>query len=224
MDIRELVQATRSYRRFIEDEQISREQLLAWVDLGRLSASGANRQPLRYILSCTPDMNAAIFPLLRWAAYLPHFGAPMPGERPSAYIVMLSENLLGAEAQTDSGIASQSIRLAAAAEGYGSCIFHNVSHQRLREALRIPETHDISMVIAFGRPAETVLLEELRSDSDIRYYRDEQDRHHVPKRPLASVVLDFLEPAAHNPDQTDETRPDSPAADSMPISRDREGG
>lgn len=192
MNIRELVKATRTYRRFDESVSISREQLLEWIDLGRISASGANRQPLRYILSWQPDTNDLIFPQLRWAAMLPDFGAPPPGQRPSAYIVMLADKENGSGAPVDSGIACQSIRLAAAAAGYASCLFQNILMEKLRTNLNIPDTHEVIMVMAIGRPGETVVLEDAGPSGSVRYYRDEQDRHHVPKRPLDSIVLDFL--------------------------------
>jgi len=192
MNIQELVQKTRTCRRFIESEPISREQLLDWVDVGRVSASGGNRQPLRYILSWQPETNALIFPLLRWAALLPKFGAPPEGQRPTGYIVIVSEKAIGSGAAIDSGIACQSIRLAAEAAGYSSCVFQNILMEKLRTALKIPEMYEIIMVIAFGRPNETIVLEDMAAEDSTRYYRDEQDRHHVPKRPLAKVVVDFL--------------------------------
>jgi nitroreductase len=57
------------------------------VDLARLSASGANRQPLKYVISASRKTNEAIFPCLGWAAYLTDWPGPAPGERPAAYIV-----------------------------------------------------------------------------------------------------------------------------------------
>jgi len=50
--IKELIRKNRSYRRFYEDFVIKRNTLEELVDLARLSASAANRQPLKYILSC----------------------------------------------------------------------------------------------------------------------------------------------------------------------------
>ncbi|MBI5581318.1 MAG: nitroreductase family protein [Deltaproteobacteria bacterium] len=67
---RHLVRKTRSVRRFDEDRAVDRQTLVELVDLARLSASGGNRQPLKYILSCAASMNARIFACLRWAAYL----------------------------------------------------------------------------------------------------------------------------------------------------------
>jgi hypothetical protein len=61
------------------------------VNLARLSASAANLQPLRYILSNDPHKNELIFSCLAWAAYLKDWPGPPEGERPSAYIIMLGD-------------------------------------------------------------------------------------------------------------------------------------
>ena len=82
--IRELVIKNRSYRRFHQEVPVERETLRELVDLARLSASAANRQPLKYILSCEPERNALIFSCLRWAGYLKDWRGPAEGERPSA--------------------------------------------------------------------------------------------------------------------------------------------
>jgi len=68
--IEELITGNRSYRRFYENESISLETLKWLVNLARLSASGANLQPLKYILSNDPAKNADIFSCLAWAGYL----------------------------------------------------------------------------------------------------------------------------------------------------------
>ena len=60
--IRELVLRNRSYRRFCQEVVVELDTLRALVDLGRLSASAANVQPLKYILSCDAEKNASIFP------------------------------------------------------------------------------------------------------------------------------------------------------------------
>ena len=59
--IRDLILKNRSYRRFNEDVAVERETLRELVDLARCSASGSNRQPLKYYLACTPDVNAGIY-------------------------------------------------------------------------------------------------------------------------------------------------------------------
>lgn len=55
MKLKELFLKNRSYRRFYQDVPVEMETLRELVDLARLSASGANRQPLKFLLSYDPE-------------------------------------------------------------------------------------------------------------------------------------------------------------------------
>lgn len=187
--LRDLVTRNRSYRRFDETVKVTRQTLRGLVDLARLGASGQNLQPLRYVLSCEPDRNATIFPLLEWAGYLRDWPGPAPGERPAAYIVMLGDRRLGKSFRYDCGIAAQTILLGAVARGLGGCIIGSVQRERLRSVLSIPDSCEILLVLALGRPAEQVRIEPLPADGDIRYWRDGEGIHHVPKRDLDEIIL-----------------------------------
>ncbi len=59
----------------------------------------------------------------------------------------------------------------------------------LSGVIRVPDGFEILLVIALGKPKEKVVLEELSQDGDIRYWRDDEGVQHVPKRPLASIVV-----------------------------------
>lgn len=189
MTLRELVERNRSFRRFDESKAISRETLLDLVDHARLAASAANRQPLRYHLACDPAANAAIFPCLAWAAYLADWDGPAPGERPAAYLVMCVDTDVAKDWWCDDGIAAQTILLRAAELGLGGCMIGAIRQEELRRTLALPERLKIRLVLALGVPAETVRLEPLPPDGSIRYWRDEAGVHHVPKRPLAELLL-----------------------------------
>ena len=91
MNIRQLIEKTRTYRRFDEKFVIDTDTLVSLVDLARLSASGANRQPLKYILVNDNEQRAAVYSCLAWAGYLTTWEGPDPGERPSAYIIVLGD-------------------------------------------------------------------------------------------------------------------------------------
>jgi len=187
--LEDLVRKNRSYRRFHQDVPVDIETLRALVDLARLSASGSNLQPLKYILSCQPETNARIFPNTRWAGYLKDWPGPAEGERPSAYIVILGDTEIRKSFGCDHGIAAQSIMLGAAERGLGGCMIGSIDRSGLRQVLDIPEQYDILLVLALGKPRETVVLEEVGPDGDIRYYRDADGVHHVPKRSLDELIL-----------------------------------
>jgi len=188
--IKDLIFKNRSYRRFDESVKISIEQLKRWVDLARLSASGRNTQPLKYILSTDSEKNEKIFSALGWAAYLKDWDGPVEGERPSAYIVQLLDTAIGTNFFCDDGIAMQSILLGAVEEDFGGCIFRTINKLKLMELLNIPDQYQIINVIALGKPIEKVVIEEMK-DGDFKYWRDEDGVHHVPKRSLKGIVLNL---------------------------------
>jgi nitroreductase len=187
--IKELVLKNRSYRRFYEDHPIEIDTLRALVDLARLSPSAANLQPLKYLLSNDPHKNSLIFPHLAWAGYLKDWPGPMEGERPSAYIIILGDSKINASFGCDHGICAQTILLGAAELGLGGCMIGSIQREGLRKALTILPRYEILMVLALGKSKETVQLENLGPSRDIKYYRDSQGIHHVPKRPLEEIIL-----------------------------------
>jgi nitroreductase len=186
---KDLVVKNRSYRRFDESFPISRETLLELVDLARQTASAANKQPLRYILSSDPEGNAIVFGHLAWAGYLPDWPGPEAGERPTGYVIMLGDRETAPEVAYDHGIAAQTILLGAVEKGLGGCMIASVSRAALRKVLAIPERYEILLVIALGRPVETVVMDPIGPDGDVKYWRDGNRVHHVPKRRLEDIVL-----------------------------------
>ena len=186
---RDLVLKNRSYRRFYQEFAVERETLRELVDLARLSASGSNLQPLKFILSCEPDRNARIFACLGWAAYLKDWPGPVEGERPSAYIVILGDKEIAQTFGVNPGIAAQSILLGATEKGLGGCMIGSIKKPELAQALDIPPRFEILLVLAIGKPRETVVLEPVGTDGDIKYWRDANQVHHVPKRSLDEIII-----------------------------------
>jgi nitroreductase len=188
MQLIDLVSRNRSYRRFDEGAPVGEAALRDLVALTRRVPSAANRQPLKYVLSCSREWNERIFETLAWAAYLEQWPGPGPGERPAAYIVVLLDTSITQAADIDVGIAVQTILLGAVERGLGGCMFGAVKREELAARLSLPSHLSIALVIALGTPVEKVVLEDLPEDRSIKYYRDGEGTHHVPKRSMEELV------------------------------------
>lgn len=187
--IKKLVKDSRSIRRFEQSEPMPMEVLLDVVDTARFTPSAANKQPLRYVLCTDPELNSKIFDCLTWAAALPDWPGPAPEQRPAAYIVILEDSSISGTGWMDQGIVAQTMLLASREKGFGGCMLAAVNRRRLAEVLNLQEEYKILLVLALGKPAEEVILEEAAPGQNLDYYRDEQDVHHVPKRSLQEMVL-----------------------------------
>ena len=187
--IEELIKQNRSCRRFYEDHEIDTATLKDLVNLARLSASAANLQPIKYILSCSAEKNEQIFSCLAWAAYLKDWSGPEAGERPSAYIVLLGDTNIAKDFGCDHGIASQSILLGAREKGLAGCMLGMIKRTKLRDILKIKEHFEILLVLAIGKPKEKSMIESVGDDGNIKYWRDNDRVHHVPKRKLKDIII-----------------------------------
>ena len=189
VSLRDLVLRNRSYRRFDESHRVSHETLVELIGLARYTPSAANRQPLKYILSADQQTNDRIFPCLVWAAYLKDWNGPAPGERPTAYIIILIDETITKDWWCDDGIVAQTMLLGAVEKGLGGCMIGSINKERLRQEFDIADHLKIRLVMALGKPAEQVALEDLKSGGGIRYWRDKEGVHHVPKRTLAELII-----------------------------------
>ena len=188
--LKDLILKNRSYRRFDQAEIVPMKLLREMVEAARLSASARNMQPLRYLLFNNQEDCARIFPTLAWAGYLKEWHGPEDGERPSAYIIQLGDLELTNDWWCDDGIAAQSMLLTAVEQGFGGCIVGSVQREKLRDILNIPDQYKIIQVLALGKPVEEVVIEEMER-GDIKYWRDEKGKHHVPKRGLDELIVNF---------------------------------
>ena len=182
-----LIEKCRSYSRFDASKSISRETLIDFVKSARVTASGANLQKLRYSVFNKKEDLDRIFDTLKFAGYLTDWKGPEVSERPTGYIVRSSDAELNLLTAIDLGIAAEAIVLTAAEQGIGSCMFRSYGKEIMTKIVNT-EGMVPHLVIAFGYPSETVLLEEAK-DAEIKYYRDEKDRHVVPKLPLETLLL-----------------------------------
>lgn len=189
--LRDLVLKNRSYRRYYQDDPVDMDTLRELIDLARQTPSGANMQPLKYALSNMPEKNARIFPTLAWAGYLPDWPGPEEGERPSAYVIILCDKQISSPTPgCDQGIAAQTILLGAAEKGLGGCMIGSIKRAELATILDLSkERYDIVLVIALGKPKETVVFDAVDAAGNIKYWREADGTHHVPKRALDDIIV-----------------------------------
>jgi nitroreductase len=195
MEFNDLVARTRSYRRFDQSIGIPEETLESWAGLARLVPSSANLQGLKFLLVNEPELNATIFKSISFAGYLKEWGGPKEGEKPSAYVLILGDTSIKQNFDLDAGIAAQTIMLAANTDGFGGVMMSAIKRDTLRSDLQIPSRFEIVLLLALGKPTEIVVIEDVSDEHGIRYYRDADNVHHVPKRPLSELIIhpgDFI--------------------------------
>lgn len=188
----DLLKKNRSFRRFDESFEIKYEDLRDLVTLARLTPSSVNRQPLRFVLVNDREMNAAVFENLAWAGLLKEWQGPTEGERPSAYVIILTDTTVAKNMKTDVGIVAQTMMLGAAEKGLGGCMIGSVNRENVARILDIDtERYTIDLVLALGKPAETVKIVDIPENGCTNYYRDENDVHCVPKRSVDDLIIDI---------------------------------
>lgn len=190
--LKDIVLKNRSYRGYDENRQVSKEELMDMVDHARLSASSVNAQPLVYALAYEKDVVDRIQPLTKWAKAL-DIELPHPGEYPTAFIIICQNKKLSANTDAylrDVGIVAQTILLRATEMGLGGCMIGNYNKEEVRKELQLSDDFYPHLILAIGKPKETVILTEANGN-DVRYYRDEEDRHYVPKRALEDIIIDL---------------------------------
>lgn len=186
--IYELIKNTRSFRRFDANRKIEEAELLDMIESARCSGSAANRQRIRFALVNDKAVCDKIFENVAFAGYLKEWKGPSETERPMAYIVMLcKEDDIDTSLAMDMGIAAQSILLTATEMGLGGCMIRSFKKAEIDKILG-KEGYNTAFVIALGKPTERVYLTDVK-DGDIKYFRDENDDHAVPKLSLKELII-----------------------------------
>ena len=183
--IRDLLLKNRSYRSFDASVAIPKETLVAFVDNIRYTPSTRNAQGLRFRLCYEKEECAKVLALTKWAGALKDRHFPPEGHEPSAYVVICAEQDIFTR---DVGIAAQTIMLSATEMGLGGCMIGSFDEGKLTELLAIPSNLRPRLILALGKPDETVVIEEAE-ENGLAYYRDENDVHHVPKLKTEDMIL-----------------------------------
>ncbi|MDA3798296.1 MAG: nitroreductase family protein [Kiritimatiellae bacterium] len=182
--MKDIVKKARTYRRF-KQEPISMETLERLVELARFAPSGANSQPLRYVLCNDEITRDNLFPCISWAGALKDWDGPEEGERPMAYIMLVSER----PATINTGIAAQTIVLGAMSQGIGACMLGALKREVAQNVVGLDEKYGIELLIGLGYPGEEVVVDDARAGDRLLYFRDDKDVHHVPKLVLEDMII-----------------------------------
>lgn len=187
MSTYDLILKRRTIRKF-KQQKIERSILEKLINAARFAPSASNMQPLKYAIVDEPSKVKSVFDCVKWAGYIAPAGNPAEGEKPVAFIVILADTeIRKAGYELDIGAAAQSIFLAAAEEGIGTCWMGAIDRDKIREILSIPQRYIIDTVVALGYAAESPVTEDEKSS--IKYYKDENGVLHVPKRKLEDIIL-----------------------------------
>jgi len=175
----------RTTRKF-QQKPVPEDVLRRCVEAARLSPSGSNRQPLKYVIVNDEQQLTKVFKATRWAGSLPEY-YPSDDEAPTAYIAILLDTTIRENPAHDAGITAMSISLVAYDSGIASCMLGGIDREVLRDVLNVPAQLNLVMLVALGYPAEKQVV-EVAKDGQITYWLDDAGVIHVPKRPIKEIL------------------------------------
>lgn len=190
MNLQNLLEWRRSYRKFDESRLISKNDIDEILNSIKFASCANNRQYLRFISVENKDKVLEIFDNTKWAASLPNnMGLPKEGERPVYFIAILSDEAKKLRFNgIDEGLVISNLTLTAAEKGIGSCIIGSVNDKKMREILNYKDNYSCEVVIAFGYPKVKSTIKEIDLEEDQSYYLDEDGNYLVPKYKKDDIV------------------------------------
>jgi nitroreductase len=184
-DIIKLIDSRRSIRQF-KQIPLPQEIISTCVSTARLAPSARNLQPLEFAYIDHKNKVESIFPLIKWAGYINPDGNPDDNKHPVSYLVILvNKYIYDNNYKYDVGAAIENFILSTLAHSIGSCWILSVNRKKLRDLLNISEKYEIDSVIALGYPDEEPVIVD--TDENIKYWKDEYNRLHVPKRKMKNI-------------------------------------
>lgn len=163
MKFEEMLQKRESCRAY-QDRPVAREDLIKICEAGRLSPSGCNAQPWKFIVVDEPAAKEKLCDALVVSGG--KTGAPWRAQCP-AFIILVEQkaNLMPAAveyyqdtqrfAQGDLGMACLNMCYQAMDLGLSTCILGMSDQKKLESAFGIPERQEVRMILAVGYSAET---------------------------------------------------------------------
>lgn len=182
-----LLRKNRSHRAFDTSYTVAMRQLETIVAVNPKLPSGRNAQTLRFKLLDAQSGGEDFCRYLHLGGYLPELHLPAPGTEPKAFIIICSTEPESPIVDIDLGISLQSMALKAVEIGLNALIVKAFNKKEIKEALGLPS--DPLAVLAIGKGTETIALDEVPAGSDLRYYRDADGIHHVPKITVSDLLI-----------------------------------
>ncbi len=185
MDVCTAIRSRRTIRRY-KRQPVAVQVLQELVELGRLYASGANLQPIRFAIVSQEENVHQVFSQLAWAAYLPEYEVTEQ-QQPAAYLVLLRDDEVKHSCQFDLGAAATTVMLAAKRYGLDSCCLGSFKAEPLKALLGLSQRYQPELVIALGYADEE--SEAVALTDSVRYYQTKDGALRVPKHTAAAVTV-----------------------------------
>ena len=181
-----LIRKNRSYRGYDPSCVVTQAQLRRIAEVCTKVPSGRNQQALRFKLLTRDTGSEKMQGLYKLGGALPELHLPFPGTEPEAFIIICSVREPDRWVNMDIGIAAQSMLLKATEMGLGGICIGAFNPAAVTEAFSLP--FPPQLVLAIGKPAETIELVPVRAGDDLKYYRRD-GIHYVPKITLDDLIL-----------------------------------
>ncbi|MHB9140065.1 MAG: nitroreductase family protein [Victivallaceae bacterium] len=181
MEFSAVVKGRRTIRRF-KQTPVQESDLRTMINAARLSPSGGNVQPLRYVVIRQPELVSMVFENTAWAGLVKPRRNPEPGKTaPLTFIAVVGPRENSNILHADAGAAIQSMMLTAYSAGIGCCWLGAFKRENVDLILNLPEKSSVIYLVAVGYPDESPVQEDIDAGMSEKYYLDDSDVLHVPK-------------------------------------------
>jgi nitroreductase len=182
-----LLLKNRSCRGYDHSVRVGDDVLRKIVAVNTKIPSARNQQVLRYRLVTAEDEVAAVNKNIRMGGALPELHLPFAGTEPLSFIIVCSAIEPEKFVYVDLGISLQSMLLKAVEIGLNGIIICAFNGKEIADALHLEMTP--LTVLAVGKSAEKFRLVDMPADGSVKYYRDENGVHCVPKRGVEEILI-----------------------------------
>lgn len=161
MDFMTMLQKRESCRSYT-DQAVERRQLIQIVEAGRLSPSGCNSQPWKFVVIDESEAKEKLMDALvvdgltgcPWRKQVPAFILICEEKAKVLKSVVKVYGTTQRFAQGDIGMATMNMCYEAMEQGLSTCILGMFDQKKLEESLEIPSDVTVRMILAVGYSAE----------------------------------------------------------------------